>query len=133
MPSSLSLLRSRRPTISALLGVLYLTACHSWQVGTPTPAQFVEREHPAQVRVTRTDHSTVTLDSPAVRGDSLVGLLAGRDSALTTGFPLSNVESVAVKKSSAGKTVLLTTGIVILVGVALHGTAVIDCESEGCY
>ncbi len=137
MPSSMRVLRSRRQAISALLGVLSLSACHSWQVGTPTPAQFVEREHPERVRVTRTDSSTVTLDSPAVRGDSLVGLLAGApaggDSARTTGLPLSNVESVAVKKASAGKTALLVTGIVILVGVALLGTAAIYCESEGCY
>jgi hypothetical protein len=116
MFSSLHVSRSARSAVSALLTALYLASCHSWQVGTPTPAQFVEREHPAQVRVTRTDSSTVTLQSPTVRGDSLVGLLAGTpggDSARQAGVPLGDVASVASRQGSTGKTILLTTGIVV--------------------
>ena len=77
MRFSIRALRSFRSAMSPLLCALYLTACHSWHIGTPTPAAFVEREDPAQVRVTRTDGSTLTLDAPAVRGDSLVGRPAG--------------------------------------------------------
>ena len=78
MPSSVRLLRSRRPGASALLCLLHLTACHTWQAGMPTPAQFVEREHPDRVRVTRADGSIMSLESPAVRGDSLVGRIGDR-------------------------------------------------------
>ena len=113
MTSLMRLVRARGRDISCLFALLYLPACTSWQVGTPTPAQFVEREHPGRLRVTRTDSSTVTLDDPAVRGDSLVGLLAGADSARIVGIPLSDVTSVASREGSTGKTILLTAGIVI--------------------
>jgi len=137
MSSSLRVLRSRRSAVSALLGALYLSACHSWQVGTPTPAQFVEREHPAQVRVTHTDGSTVMLDAPVVRGDSLVGRPAGTpasgDSVRTSAVPLSDVTSVAVQESAVGKTVLLTAGIVVVVaGGALFAAWKISCEYGEC-
>ena len=136
MSSSMRVLRSRRSAISALLGALYLTACHSWQVGTPTPAQFVAREHPAQVRVTRTDGSTVMLNAPAVRGDSLVGLAGAAkagDSVRAAGLPLSDVSSVAVRKSDTGMTVLLTAGIVVgVVGGAMLAVWFIYCENDEC-
>lgn len=134
MPSSASLPGSRRPAASALLFLLYLTACHTWQTGTPTPAQFVEREHPAQVQVTRTDGSTVILDAPSVRGDSLVGQSVGTpDSVGMSGVPLGDVTSVAVKKAATGRTVLLTAGIVVAV-VAAGMIAVweIYCEQDEC-
>jgi hypothetical protein len=137
MSSSLRVLRSRRSAVSALLGALYLSACHSWQVGTPTPAQFVEREHPARVRVTRTDGSTIMLHSPAVRGDSLVGRSAGTpasgDSVRTSAVPLSDVTNVAVQESAAGKTVLLTAGIVVgVVGAGMLAVWLIYCEQDEC-
>ncbi len=136
MSSSTRVLRSRRSVISALLGALYLTACHSWQVGTPTPAQFIEREHPAQVRVTRTDGSTEMLNAPAVRGDSLVGLAGAAktgDSVRAAGLPLSDVSSVAVRKSDTGMTVLLTAGIVVgVVGGAMLAVWFIYCENDEC-
>ncbi len=113
MPSFMRAVRSRRSVISCLLAVCNVPACTSWQVGTPTPAQFVEREHPERLLVTRTDSSTVTLDSPTVRGDTLVGLLAGADSARIVGIPLSDVTSVASREGSTGKTILLTAGIVV--------------------
>lgn len=136
MSSSTRVLRSRRSVISALLGALYLTACHSWQVGTPTPAQFIEREHPVQVRVTRTDGSTEMLNAPAVRGDSLVGLAGAAkagDSVRAAGLPLSDVSSVAVRKSDTGMTVLLTAGIVVgVVGGAMLAVWFIYCENDEC-
>lgn len=139
MTSSMRLFQSRRSGISSFLGALYLTACTSWHVGTPTPAQFIEREHPAQVRVTRADGSTVLLDSPVVRGDSLVGQLAGTptvaDSARGAGLPLGDVASVAIREPSAGKTILLTAGIVVGVfGILTIASFVAwgQCEDFDC-
>ena len=136
MFSSLRVSRSPRSAVSALLAALYLAGCHSWQVGTPTPAQFVERERPAQVRVTRTDGTTIRLDAPGVRGDSLVGRPAGTaatgDSGRTFAMPLTDVTSVAVHKSAAGKTVLLTTGIVVGVLGVVFAIAAVTCPGEFC-
>jgi len=130
-------LRSRRSPIACVLLLLYLPACYSWHTGTPTPAQFVETEHPQSVRVTLTDsridcgrsvststnwwegggaptptspchESTYQLRNPVVRGDSLVGLVGGsRDTTRTGGYALSDISRVEVKKLSAGKTVAL--------------------------
>jgi hypothetical protein len=117
MTSLMRPVRTRRSGIAYLLLLLYLPACTSWHVGTPTPAQFVETEHPQTVRVTRTDGTTLELKAPVVRGDSLVGTV-GRDR--TVSLALSDVRSVEVKRTSTGKTVLLVgAGVVVVVAVLL--------------
>jgi hypothetical protein len=131
MRSSMHVLRLRRSVISVLLALLYLTGCYSWQVGAPTPAQFVEREHPESVRVTRTDGSTFILESPAVRGDSLVGLAGGRliseDSTRATSMALRDVTSVAVRETSASK-ILLLTSVIVVGGLAV--ASIISCAED---
>jgi len=87
----------------------------SWEVGTPTPARFVEAEHPTSIRVTRTDGTTLTLKSPVVRGDSLVGSVSSEGTTPSTGVALSDVGSVAVTKTSAGKTALLVLGVAAVI------------------
>ena len=62
----------RRQMVSGALALL-LPACTSWQVGTPTPAEFVSNKHPASVRVTRMDGSKFDLRSPEILNDSLAG------------------------------------------------------------
>ena len=122
MTSTLAGFRSRRHVLSCLLLLLYLPACSSWHVGTPTPAQFVEEERPASVRVTRTDGSTLNLGSPVVRGDSLVGTsglgLARVDMPRTVSLPLSDVRNVAVQRFSVGKTLLLVGGGMAALSIA---------------
>jgi hypothetical protein len=115
--------RARRSGIAAFLLLLYLPACTSWHVGTPTPAQFVDREHPQAVRVTRADGGTIELKSPVVRGDSLVGT-AGRDS--TVSLALSDVRSVAVKRTSTGKTLLAVGGGLVVLFTAAW---LIECSN----
>jgi len=115
MTTLIRCVRARRPGIACLLLVLHLPACTSWHVGTPTPAQFVEHEHPRKVRVTSADGATIELVSPVVRGDSLVGT-TGADS--TVSLALSDVRSVAVRRTSTGKTLLLVgAGVVVVAGV----------------
>jgi hypothetical protein len=86
----------------------------TWQVGTPTPARFVEAERPSSIRVTRTDGTIITLKSPMVRGDSLVGAVSSGGAAPSTGVALSDVTSVAVTKAEAGKTVGLVVGLLAI-------------------
>ena len=131
MSSSLASLRTHRSAMACLLLLTYLPACTAWQVGTPTPAAFVQREQPDRVRVTRVDGSQIMLVTPTVHGDSLSGqreTLNPRSELTTESFalPLTEVQSVAVRKFSAGKTVLLVGAIFGVVLVAW----VIDCSGR---
>ena len=122
-------MRVRQSRIACLLLLLYLPACTSWQVGTPAPAEFVEREHPQKVRVTRTDGATLELKAPAVREDSLVGTV-GQDS--TVSLALSEVRSVEAKRTDAGKTLLLIGAGGLVVVAVVYATAWISaCGDEG--
>lgn len=119
------------PALSWLLLSLSLPACTSWHVGTPTPAQFVDTERPEHLRVTRTDGSTLDLGSPVVLGDSLMGTDGGgrvrEDTSRTVGVALSDVRSVAVKKTSVRNTVLIVGVVALTVSwVALA----IECSDE---
>jgi hypothetical protein len=120
--------RRRRPGIACLLLLAYLPACTSWEVGTPTPAQFVEAEHPKAVRVTRSDGTRMEFRTPKVQGDSLVGT-AGEDTTRQVSLPLSDVRSVDVKRVSAWKTTLAVVGgaVGVMIGVAIVAT-IVECS-----
>ena len=139
MASLLCRARARQRGLACLLLLSYLPACSTWHTGTPTPAQFIEKEHPEAVRVIRMDGTTVNLEAPAIRGDSLVGTVGGglvqADSARTISLALSDVSSVAVKRGSAGRTLLLVGGVLIATMVIVYA---VECsgksgwESIGC-
>ena len=131
MSSPLASLRTFRSAIGYLLLLTYLPACTSWHVGTPTPAAFVQREQPEHVRVTRVDGSQIMLVGPNVQGDTLYGkreTLTARSEPTTEPFsvPLADVQSVAVRRFSAGKTLLLVGGVIGGILVAW----VIDCSGR---
>ena len=139
MTSLMHGMRVWRSGIAWLLLLAYLPACTSWHIGTPTPAQFVETEHPQSVRVTRTDGTTIQLQSPMIRGDSLVGTISARpareDSSKTVSLALSDVRFVEVKRTSTGKTLLavgggLALGIVVLALIECSGAS--GWEAIGC-
>ncbi len=133
-------MRARRRAIASLLLFLYLPACTSWQVGKPTPQKFLENEQPEKVRVTQTDGSRVELMSPEVRTDSLVGTVkvpsSSRGTVRTIGYtdstisiPLSEVQSVEVKKADGTKTGILVGGMMLFVVVVVAG-AISYAESD---
>jgi hypothetical protein len=103
----------------------------TWQVGTPTPARFVEAERPSSIRVTRTDGTIITLKSPVVRGDSLVGAVSSEGAAPSTGVGLSDVGSVSIRKTEGGRTALLVLGIVGVVVGGLVLAAAIAIGANG--
>ena len=82
----------------------------SWQVGTPTPAQFVEAERPKSIHVKRTDGTTLTIKSPVIRQDSLVSAVLSDGAAPFTGVPLTDVGTVTITKVDGVKSVLLILG-----------------------
>jgi hypothetical protein len=124
----------RRQIVSGALALL-LPACTTWQVGTPTPAEFVTNEHPNLVQVTRTDGSKFDLRSPRVLDDSLMGTVGGgvaqEDSARAVGLPLSEVQSVAARKTSVGNTVALIGGVWLGIGLVALAAGCGDSDSYG--
>jgi hypothetical protein len=112
--------RMRRSVATVLLAV-HLPACHYWaEPNGLTPQQYVDRERPAEARVTLTDSSTVLLQRPWVSSDTLWG---GSASGLLRGVPLSSVQHIQVRESDGTATVFLVVGLVALAvvgaGVAL--------------
>ena len=125
MISVMPMFRARRAT--AALGFLLLTlaACTTWQVGTPTPFEFVQRERPTTIRVTRTDGATLLLAHPVIVGDSLVGsngaVVGTNDTTATIRLGAGEISSVAVRHVSTGRTILLIGGVMLVAGIAAGG------------
>jgi len=121
MTSILTRLRPVRSGLASLLLALYLPACGSWQIGTPTPAEFIEKERPSQVRVTRVDGSVIDLENPSISGDSLLGTagqgVAPYGSRQQVTIALSEVQTVAVSHTSELTIALLAGALVAIVVV----------------
>lgn len=131
MPAPLRFSRTHRSPLAALLLVLYLPACTTWQIGTPTPAEFVTREHPSAVRVTRTDGRRLTMLSPVVVHDSLSGGVRqyshGVSTVPTVTVALAEVRDVAVERTAVGKTLLVVGGSLVVITVVAWA---IECDGS---
>lgn len=125
-PSSRSTpLRISLRVLLACLGVLLpLTACQTWQVAGPTPAEFLSKHSPGQVMVLRADSSRLILLDPTLEGDTLRGFAqtGGRPA-----LPLTEVRSVSVRRTSLGRTLGLVGAVGAGVAVAL---LLGDCGSD---
>ena len=96
----------RRPIALAML-MWFVPACTAWHVEQGvTPQQLIADRHPGAVRVTLPDRSQIVLDQPRITGDSVAGIVDGRDSSVAA----SNVTQVAVRKVSSGRTAGLVVG-----------------------
>lgn len=132
--SAYQILRPQRRGIAALLLLLWLPACHSWQVPGVAPATYIEQQHPARVRVS-TDTNRVQLDHPWVQADTILGTRwvatnAGLMRMDTVAVPGSQVSRMEVRKGDTGKTLLLTGGILATV-IALTAVAMSGFNLDG--
>ena len=69
--------RYRYHAVLLLFGMLYLTACQTWQsvsLDAISPAQLIEEDQPDRVRVTGGGLLELEVVSPSVEGDQLVGV-----------------------------------------------------------
>ncbi len=109
--------RHLRRSLTVALIAAYVSACTSWRVESVPPARLLADRHPTKVLVTRHDSSRVTVVNPSLSGDSLVGSVHRA----TAGIPLGDIESLAIRKGDALKTVGLIGAIAggLLVIVAL--------------
>lgn len=120
-----------RRALSILIACSWLlNGCHSWYTEEVAPASYIDSQHPAKVRLTLPDSSKLTLKSPAVRGDSIVGAVGG-DSALHA-VAASDVRSFEVRRVSMGKSIALGLGIAAGVFLALFGVYEISCSVSDC-
>ena len=86
------------------------SGCLAWQTQTVAPRELLRTPGIEAVRVTRADKSKVEIWDPALQGDSIVGHPTERAIARLV-MPLSQVETIAVRKKSFGRTVLIGLGI----------------------
>jgi hypothetical protein len=120
--------RPFRSAVSLLLVTSLLTSsCRGWSVQGTTPSDYMREHQPSSVRLFKRDGKQVVLMEPEVVGDSLRGY------AVTTGrpsFALSDIDSLAVRKTKWGNTVLLIGGLSAAVVVA---TLLSDCSDARGY
>jgi len=107
--------RHRHRAVLLLFGVLYLTACSSWQsIGAVSPSRFIELDQPERVRVYMRSGGQVDLERPAVDGDELVA---------PGGFsmPLADVLMLEVQRFDVARTILRVGGAVTAAFVVYVG------------
>ncbi len=115
-------LRWHHRSIAALLLLLWLPACSSWEVPGVAPATYIEQQHPDRVRVS-TDTSRVQLDHPWVRADTIMGTRwiashAGLMRMDTVQVAVPQVSRLEVPKSATGNTLMLVGGILLVLAIA---------------
>ena len=120
--------RHRHRAVLLLFGVLYLTACSSWQsIGAVSPSRFIELDQPESVRVTMQDGTQMELDRPVVDGDELVSRpiirLDGDELVAPGGFsmPLADVLMLEVQRFDVARTILRVGGAVTVAFVVYAG------------
>jgi hypothetical protein len=112
-------MRVARLFISVALSTLMLAGtlqgCTAWRSGPVEPAMFAAGKPPSEVRVTLVGGRRITLRSPALAGDSLVGIEytapQPNHPPARVALPLAEVNEVAVKHTAAGRTTFLILGV----------------------
>lgn len=121
--SAASTTNFRRPLAVALL-VAYGQACFSWRTLPVAPEAFPASDPPSVVRVTLTDRSRLELTSARIAQDTLWGVDTRSENPVTVA--LAQVQRLEAMHFSAGKTVGLTLGVLVVAGgvvtiIALQG------------
>jgi hypothetical protein len=108
-------MRSRRtrtalclPFVRLTLIITHSAGCHSWQTVGPTPAEYLQRHKVEAARISRRDGTVLELQNPRVADDSLTGQLPGSP---PMSLPLTEVDSLAVRKTDTGRTLALIGGV----------------------
>ena len=120
--------RYRYHAVLLLFGMLYLTACQTWQsvsLDAISPAQLIEEDQPDRVRVTGGGLLELEVVSPSVEGDQLVG--AGDFS-----VPLEDILRLEVRGISIVRSIGFGWLVAVGAGLALAGAACLD-SPEDCH
>ena len=132
--------RYRARAVLLLFGVLYLTACSSWQsIGPVSPSRFVELDQPERVRVYMRGGDQVELERPAVDGEELVSrpiIRLDGDELVAPGdfsMPLADVLMLEVQRFDVARTIVrVGLGTLVAVGALVSFCPVLpgalDCS-----
>jgi len=95
--------------VTALV-VLCASGCTGWRTTPVAPRELLATKGVPAVRVTRADKSKVEIWNPIIQGDSIIGHPTQQAIARLV-FPLSQVQTIATRRTSIGKTLLIGLGI----------------------
>lgn len=97
----------------AMLALMTLSAsgCLAWRTESVSPRELLSKPGVEAVRVTRADKSKVEIYDPMLQGDSIVGHPTDRAIARLV-MPLSQVETIATRQKSIGRTLLIGLGVI---------------------
>ena len=105
-----SVVVARRAALMAWLSVIS-SGCMAWKVEPVAPRELLRQPGITAVRVTRADKSKVEIYDPVLQGDSIIGHPTDRAIARLV-MPLDQVQTIAVRKKSVGKTLLIGLGVI---------------------
>ncbi len=145
------MLSSLRPKSAVPLLMLYATqvsGCSSWRMVSVPTLEAEQGKQPVEVRISTSDGGIVRLDSAIVARDSISGWVVEQSGvsdttgavvvAVQTGdslhphvsVPLNAIHTLEWRQGSTGKTVLLTSGLVVGGVVVLAGAAALACAAD---
>lgn len=106
--------RAHALSTAAILGLVLLSGCKSWQPVMETPANWIARESPPEVRLTAATGDQVTIRRPILVNDSIVSAAArvavGPFAPPRRGVRLSDVHGFEVPRFDPVKTAGLAAG-----------------------
>lgn len=102
--------RAPRCTVTMLLLMSHLAGCTEWHVEPMAPGEVLGTMHPSRLRITLDDSTRVVFGQPSIIGDTMVGLVQGRRSSVA----VTDIATVAIRKTNTANTVLLVGGLVFL-------------------
>jgi hypothetical protein len=103
--------RSTHPFIRLSLLAAFAAGCQSWQTVGPSPAEYLQTHRAETVRITRPNGYVLELRDPLVVHDSLTGL---PPEGPPVSIPLSEIDSMAVRRGNTAGTLALIGGIVVV-------------------
>ena len=111
-------------TVVLAATLLQVSGCSSWQTAPGLNSAALVQERPSRVRLRLTSGQLVELRRPALRGDSVVGLVKGD----TTQVAAADVASTGLRRFSVGRT---AARVGLAFGV-LFGLAALACAADPC-
>lgn len=114
-------------TIFLLLIAACGSGCHVWRA--QPPSQTMAYRQTSKLRITRHSGSTVILEQPTIRGDTIHGIVRSSQSAGEVRIPLSDVREVATRHLSAWRTTAIVTGVATGFAAGAYMAAVKHCLS----
>lgn len=116
--------------VTAAVVLSSTVACYSVQP-VAAPQQFIPQRAPERVWVLDSANGELfQLEGPALRGDSVVGRLAGTAESLA--LRLSPDRVVLARQKSKGKTAQLIAGLGLLGGLAVYGVIAAGNSTRQC-